>query len=81
MARFDWLLFLDADDWLSPLHLGRMTGVLSSDPGLDAVHCGYVFGLSCQPDLSRFQDSLLALPRIEVTGSDSLQEFVAKLNP
>lgn len=43
--------------------------------------CGYTFGLSCRPGLSRFQDALLALPRIEVTGSDSLQEFVARLNP
>jgi peptidoglycan/xylan/chitin deacetylase (PgdA/CDA1 family) len=42
--------------------------------------CGYVFGLSCKPGLSRFQDSLLALPRIEITGYDGLQEFVAKLN-
>jgi peptidoglycan/xylan/chitin deacetylase (PgdA/CDA1 family)/SAM-dependent methyltransferase len=42
--------------------------------------CGYVFGLSCRPALSGFQDPLLALPRIEVTGSDSLQEFVAKLD-
>jgi peptidoglycan/xylan/chitin deacetylase (PgdA/CDA1 family) len=41
--------------------------------------CGYVFGLSCQPALSRFQDPPLALPRIEVTGSDSLREFIAKL--
>ena len=40
-ARCDWLLFLDADDWISPLHLERLGGVLASDPGLDAVHCGY----------------------------------------
>lgn len=43
--------------------------------------CGYVFGLSCRPGLSSFQDSLLALPRIEVTGSDGLNEFVTKLSP
>jgi len=42
--------------------------------------CGYVFGLTCKPGLSRFQDSLLALPRIEVRGYDDLQEFVAKLS-
>jgi len=41
LARFDWLLFLDADDWLSPLHLERMTAALVSDPDLDAVHCGW----------------------------------------
>jgi peptidoglycan/xylan/chitin deacetylase (PgdA/CDA1 family)/SAM-dependent methyltransferase len=42
--------------------------------------CGYTFGLSCRSGLSQFQDELLALPRIEVMGSDSLQEFVAKLS-
>jgi peptidoglycan/xylan/chitin deacetylase (PgdA/CDA1 family)/2-polyprenyl-3-methyl-5-hydroxy-6-metoxy-1,4-benzoquinol methylase len=41
--------------------------------------CGYNFGLSCRPDLSRFQDSLLDLPRLEVTGFDNLSEFVAKV--
>jgi hypothetical protein len=41
--------------------------------------CGYVFGFSCMPGRSRFQDSLLALPRIEVAGTEGLQEFVAKL--
>lgn len=43
--------------------------------------CGYVFGLSCQPGRSCFQDSLLALPRIDIEGSDSLQEFVVKFSP
>jgi peptidoglycan/xylan/chitin deacetylase (PgdA/CDA1 family) len=41
--------------------------------------CGYVFGLSRRQDRSTFYDSLLALPRIEVTGSDGLPEFVAKI--
>jgi glycosyltransferase involved in cell wall biosynthesis/peptidoglycan/xylan/chitin deacetylase (PgdA/CDA1 family) len=41
--------------------------------------CGYVFGLSCQFRLSGFYDSLLALPRIEVTGSDTLTKFKKKL--
>jgi peptidoglycan/xylan/chitin deacetylase (PgdA/CDA1 family) len=41
---------------------------------------GYIFGLSCRPGLSRFEDSLLALPRVEVTGSDRLQDFIAKLS-
>ncbi len=40
-ARFDWLLFLDADDWISPRHLERMTAELRAHPDLDAVHCGY----------------------------------------
>jgi peptidoglycan/xylan/chitin deacetylase (PgdA/CDA1 family) len=42
--------------------------------------CGYVFGLSCQPRLSSFQDSLLMLPRIGVTGTDSLRDFVIQLS-
>ncbi|MFN0178291.1 MAG: glycosyltransferase [Gemmatimonadales bacterium] len=40
-AAGDWLLFLDADDWISPDHLARMTGALAADPTLDAVHCRY----------------------------------------
>ena len=42
LARFDWLLFLDADDWLSPQHLERMTGALAVDANLDAVYCAWV---------------------------------------
>ncbi|WP_035611435.1 trifunctional glycosyltransferase/class I SAM-dependent methyltransferase/polysaccharide deacetylase [Haloferula sp. BvORR071] len=41
LAQGEWLLFLDSDDWLSPSHLKRLTGVLAADPGLDAVHCGW----------------------------------------
>jgi uncharacterized protein YukE len=42
-ARFDWLLFLDADDWLLPHYLERMSGALKADRSLDAVHCGSVY--------------------------------------
>lgn len=42
-ARFDWLLFLDADDWLMPHYLERMTSALKADRSLDAVHCGSVY--------------------------------------
>jgi peptidoglycan/xylan/chitin deacetylase (PgdA/CDA1 family) len=42
--------------------------------------CGYVFGLSCQPGLSGLRDSLLMLPRIEVTGSTGLAEFASLLD-
>jgi len=41
--------------------------------------CGYIFGLSCRPGPSKFDDSLLALPRIEVTGSDNLKGFIDKM--
>lgn len=40
-ARHDWLLFLDSDDWIAAEFLERMTGALTAEPGLDAVHCGY----------------------------------------
>jgi peptidoglycan/xylan/chitin deacetylase (PgdA/CDA1 family)/2-polyprenyl-3-methyl-5-hydroxy-6-metoxy-1,4-benzoquinol methylase/GT2 family glycosyltransferase len=42
-GRFDWLLFLDADDWLLPSHLKRLTDRLCSESRLDAVHCGWAF--------------------------------------
>jgi peptidoglycan/xylan/chitin deacetylase (PgdA/CDA1 family)/2-polyprenyl-3-methyl-5-hydroxy-6-metoxy-1,4-benzoquinol methylase len=42
--------------------------------------CGYIFGLTCNPGKARLQDSLIALPRIEVLGSDGLEDFVRKLN-
>jgi len=41
--------------------------------------CGYIFGLSCEYSLSGFFDRLLALPRIEITGSDTLPDFVRKI--
>src|SRR3989304_8511405 len=43
MSRFDWLLFLDADDWLLPQHLERMTSVLAADPNLGGVYCGWLY--------------------------------------
>jgi len=43
--------------------------------------CGYIFGLTCEFKLSGFFDPLLALPRIEITGSDTLQDFVRKIVP
>jgi peptidoglycan/xylan/chitin deacetylase (PgdA/CDA1 family)/2-polyprenyl-3-methyl-5-hydroxy-6-metoxy-1,4-benzoquinol methylase len=39
-ARFDWLLFLDADDWVLPSYLERMVKVLESGIGVDAIFCG-----------------------------------------
>ncbi|QIR40005.1 glycosyltransferase [Tolypothrix sp. PCC 7910] len=53
-----------------------------SDPVVEHLigACGYKFGLSCRSGLSQLIDKPLALPRIEVMGSDSLQEFVAKLS-
>lgn len=40
-ARHDWLLFLDADDWIARRHMETMTAQLAADRSLDAVLCGY----------------------------------------
>ena len=54
VAHFDWLLFLDGDDWLAPLHLERMTGAVSARPDLDAVHCGWT---RVAPDGTRMEET------------------------
>jgi peptidoglycan/xylan/chitin deacetylase (PgdA/CDA1 family) len=41
-ASFDWLLHLDADDWLDPAYLEKMTAVLAANSSWDGVHCGWV---------------------------------------
>jgi peptidoglycan/xylan/chitin deacetylase (PgdA/CDA1 family) len=41
--------------------------------------CGYIFGASCRPGRSGLWDSLLALPRIEISGTDTFRGFVTKL--
>ena len=40
---------------------------------------GYTFGLTTDSRKATFEDSLLALPRIEITGSDSIENFALKL--
>ena len=45
LARYDWLFFLDADDWIFPEHLKRMIGLLEADPSLDVVYCGWTYVL------------------------------------
>jgi peptidoglycan/xylan/chitin deacetylase (PgdA/CDA1 family) len=42
--------------------------------------CGYVFGLTCVPEPSGFNHRLLALPRLEVGGSDDTTAFIKKLS-
>jgi peptidoglycan/xylan/chitin deacetylase (PgdA/CDA1 family)/SAM-dependent methyltransferase len=42
--------------------------------------CGYVYGLTCRPGRATLSDSLLGLPRVEVLGTDTLEDFVRKLS-
>jgi len=41
--------------------------------------CGYLYGLSCRPGASELSDPLLALPRIEIRGGDTIEDFIRKL--
>jgi peptidoglycan/xylan/chitin deacetylase (PgdA/CDA1 family)/ubiquinone/menaquinone biosynthesis C-methylase UbiE len=41
-ARYGWMVFLDADDWLSPDFLKYMLRAVSRDRSVDAVFCGAV---------------------------------------
>lgn len=40
-AQYEWLLFLDADDWITPDALRVLTQATLSDHTLDAVHGGW----------------------------------------
>lgn len=71
-ATADWLLFLDADDWIAPVHLERMAGALQSRPELDGIVCEWKRagpdGIAVDPDrcwidLDRFfPESVLGCP-------------------
>ena len=41
VARGDWILFLDSDDWIAPDFLEKMLGAAALDPRAGAVYCGY----------------------------------------
>jgi hypothetical protein len=41
-ACYEWLVFLDSDDWIAPTHLQKLIAELAAHPDLDAVHCGSV---------------------------------------
>lgn len=42
-ARSEWLVFLDADDWVAKTYLERMTDPIREEPTLDATYCGWTF--------------------------------------
>lgn len=42
LAKFDWLLFLDGDDWIAPQYLEKMTKAIALDPTVDGIHCGWM---------------------------------------
>jgi len=57
LAQYEWVLYLDADDWLAETHLEKMTAVLVADPQLSAVHCGSV---RIAPDGTRVDEQYCA---------------------
>ncbi|NJM99998.1 MAG: glycosyltransferase family 2 protein [Phormidesmis sp. RL_2_1] len=42
LAQYDWLLFLDADDWIAPEYLERMTAIVAANETVDVACCGWV---------------------------------------
>ena len=66
LAGSEWLLFLDADDWIFPQHLERLTDVLIANPSLDAVYCGWTYALP---------DGEYVFPHIPSLGGDLFVPF------
>jgi glycosyltransferase involved in cell wall biosynthesis len=60
MSKYNWLLFLDADDWISPHHLERMSQTLTADNNLDAVVCGWT---TIAPDGSLIDEKYAPIER------------------
>lgn len=40
-STYEWLLFLDADDWIREDYFENMIPVLENDPAIDVIHCGW----------------------------------------
>lgn len=53
----------------------------STDPVVQHLvgTCGYIYGLTTVSRLSEFNDPMLALPRVDVSGSEDLGQFIQKL--
>jgi peptidoglycan/xylan/chitin deacetylase (PgdA/CDA1 family) len=52
-----------------------------SDPVVEHLvgGCGFLTGVTCRPGRSALQDRPLRLPRIEITGTDTLTDFIRKV--
>ncbi len=42
-THYDWLLYLDADDWIDPTFIEKLTAIAKDDPTVDIVHCGWAY--------------------------------------
>jgi enoyl-CoA hydratase/carnithine racemase len=42
---------------------------------------GYRYGLTCNPRIATASDAMMALPRLEITGSLRGDEFLTFVNP
>lgn len=64
-AQADWLLFLDADDWLADGALARMFAEIDADPSVEFVHAAWV---RSYPDghLGQVEGRLPEVPLFEV---------------
>lgn len=40
-STYEWLLFLDADDWIREDYFEKMVPLLENDPAIDVIHCGW----------------------------------------
>lgn len=71
-AQGSTVLFLDADDWIAPDHLARMTAGLAGDPGAGASFCGYV---RVTPEGHAF------MPRFEPRVASDARQAFSRSNP
>lgn len=80
LAQGGTILFLDADDWLMPDHLARLSAALTSDPDAGASYCGYV---RVTPEghafLPRFERNIATDPRLALRRSNPLTPHAVML--
>lgn len=71
-ANYDWLLFLDAGDWILLTYLECLTGILAENPQLDVAYCGWT---RATPDAHPY-----GLPECRTVSGD-LFDLLAEANP